>query len=115
MQKANVVIGKEYRVGEDKLGWFIPGAIIAIVSDYDMTDTMRARGPAIKDGVAGLSVSRGDSIEGYVSVSMLEEIEVPVVEPVHAHVSLNANSTTIVIQKRLTVDEMHAVLTAANV
>jgi hypothetical protein len=120
MKKEDVVIGKQYRkiAGEGDLGWFAVGSIVTIKKEFAIGGRgfiFHATGPANEPGVAGLKCEKGDTIEGYVYVGQLEEIEAPVVESVDVHVSINPNSTTIVIQRRLSLDEVKAALKAAGV
>jgi len=115
-----VKVGKQYRYNEhnhDGVDWFEKGSIITITHISDNGVDVKAKGPAKYDGIAGYSiVKQGDIIDGWVrpdSIDELESAEAPV-EPVAVHINLNGNSTTIVVQRNLTADEVAAVLKAIN-
>lgn len=116
MDRNDLVAGKKYKLQADSdggYGWFIPGSIIEIVDPNGLS----AIGPAKEDGIdLNKGVNKGEPVQGYVSPLRLREIPEPAPEaPADYHVSVNPNSTTIVIQKRLSIEEIQAVLKAAGV
>lgn len=113
MQKDKIQVGKKYRVdttGED-LNWFLHGAVITVTDLYEKS-TVRATGPARRDNCGGTRCKKGDIIDGYVYASQLEETEP---ETINYNISIVDNNTTIVLQKRLSVEEVHAFLKAVGV
>jgi len=106
--------GKQYRYnGKDANGvnWFIPGSIVTITGEVS-SPTPAASGPAERDDVGGYKCEKGQIINGYARKCSLEEIED---SPVNYTVSIVGNNTTITLQKRLNIEEVHAFLKAVGV
>lgn len=99
-QEAGFVVGGKYRTKDTS--WVGGGHVVTFVED-DGSECPMFRGPSTRNGVGF-----------YEALSKLEPVEEPKVDPAAVHVSLNGNSTTIVVQRNLTADEVAAVLKAIN-
>jgi hypothetical protein len=117
MQAENLVAGKQYWYDgkeTDGMDWLLPNSVVTVLS-LDGSQTPPARGIAHHAGVGGTRCAEGAVIDGFVRAKCLHELPVEApAAPVDYHVSVNPNSTTIVIQKRLSIEEVQAVIKAAG-
>lgn len=108
-QRAGIVMGKKYKVHAPAIAHAHGG--IYVLSRDDGTTLPYFE---LAEGYTGPQDQRAcvyvDGTDGATLTEVTEVAE----EPTDFHVSLNPASTTIVIQKRLTMDELQAVLKAAG-
>lgn len=115
-QKQGIVLGKRYRVAGPRAngagyinasGGCVQGSTVELQEDDNTSLPFFNR---LNDDGSIAYKRCCINIED----TQLELIEEPKAEPAAVHVSLNGNSTTIVVQRNLTPDEVSAVLKAIN-